>query len=117
MGNLGNLTDWFIEENLSYIKDFGWLVPPHALPQFLPNKMVCREVVYQTVARGINKDLKVAQKKYGRPSPFKLACLRYCILATLKVRSWIWRMLNWLTSNSRNMMLKFKILLGYLYIY
>jgi len=32
MGNLGKLADWFIEENFSYIRVFGCLVPPHTLP-------------------------------------------------------------------------------------
>jgi hypothetical protein len=32
MGNLGKLADWFIEEKFSYIRVFGCLVPPHALP-------------------------------------------------------------------------------------
>jgi hypothetical protein len=44
MGNLGRLTDWFIEENFSYIRVFGCSVPPHALPRFLPDQMVCKEV-------------------------------------------------------------------------
>jgi hypothetical protein len=40
MGNLGKLADWFIEENLSYIRVFGCFVPPHSLPKFLPNRLV-----------------------------------------------------------------------------
>jgi hypothetical protein len=60
MGNLGKITDWFIEENLSYIRVFGCSVPPHALLQFLPDRLVCRQVVYQIVVGGINKELKEA---------------------------------------------------------
>jgi hypothetical protein len=63
MGNLGKVADWFIDENFSYIRVFGCSVPPHALPKFLPDRLVCREVSYQTVTGGINKELKVAQKK------------------------------------------------------
>jgi hypothetical protein len=63
MGNLGKLAYWFIEDNFSYIRVFGCSVPPHALPQFLPDRLVCREVVYQTMAGGINKELKATQKK------------------------------------------------------
>jgi hypothetical protein len=47
MGNLGTLADWFIEENFSYIRVFGCSIPHHALPQFLPNRLVCREVAYK----------------------------------------------------------------------
>jgi hypothetical protein len=31
MGNLGKLACWFIEENFSYIRVFGFSLPPHAL--------------------------------------------------------------------------------------
>jgi hypothetical protein len=60
MGNLGKIADWFINENFSYIKVFGCSVPPHALLKFLPDRLVCREVAYQTVTGGINKELKEA---------------------------------------------------------
>jgi hypothetical protein len=62
MGNLGKLADWFIEENFSYIMVFGCSVPPHVLPHFLPDRLVCREVSYQTIMGGINKEMKASQK-------------------------------------------------------
>ena len=55
MTNLGKIADWYIEERFSYIGVFGCSIPPHALPKFLPDQLVCREVSYQTVAGGINK--------------------------------------------------------------
>ena len=58
MGKLGKLVDWFIEENFSYIRVFGCSIPPHALPRFLPDRLVCIEVAYQTVTWGINKEMK-----------------------------------------------------------
>jgi hypothetical protein len=63
MGNLGKIVDWYIEENFSYIMFFRCSDPPHALPIFLPNRLVFQEVAYETVIGGINKDLKVTQKK------------------------------------------------------
>jgi hypothetical protein len=39
--NLNNLADWYLEENFSYIRVFGFSVPPYALPLFLPDKLVC----------------------------------------------------------------------------
>jgi hypothetical protein len=47
-------------------------ISPHALPQFLPNRLVCREVAYQTVAGGINKELKAAQKKVWPTFPIQV---------------------------------------------
>jgi hypothetical protein len=63
MGNLGRIVDLYIEEKFSSIRVFGCSVPPHALPNFLPDRLVCQEVSYQTVTGGIIKELKVAQKK------------------------------------------------------
>jgi hypothetical protein len=72
MGNLGKIVDWFIEENFSYIMVFGCLVPPHALPIFLPEWLVCQEVAYQTVTAGISKELKAAQKKVWPTFPLQI---------------------------------------------
>ena len=63
MGNLGKITHRFIDEKFSYIMVFGFSIPPHALSRFLPDRLVCREVSYQTVIGSINKELKAAQKK------------------------------------------------------
>ena len=42
MGNLGTLEDCYIEDKFSYIRVFGCSIHPRALPQFLPNRLVCR---------------------------------------------------------------------------
>ena len=46
MGNLKVVFDWFIEENFSYVRVFSCSIPPHTLPEFLPVRLVCREVAY-----------------------------------------------------------------------
>jgi hypothetical protein len=61
--NLGKIADWYIEEHFSYIRVFRCSVPLHSLPKFLPNRLVCREVVHQIVLGGIIKELKATQKK------------------------------------------------------
>jgi hypothetical protein len=63
MTNLNNVADWYLEEQFSYIRVFGCSVPPYALPLFLPDKLVCREIARQTVLGGIRKELKGVQKK------------------------------------------------------
>jgi hypothetical protein len=45
---------------------------PHALPQFLPDRLVCREVSYQTIAGGVAKELKVTQKKVWPTFPIQV---------------------------------------------
>jgi hypothetical protein len=61
--NLKPIADWFIEESFSYIRVYGCSIPPHALPKFLPDRLVCREVAHQIVKGGIGIELKAAQKK------------------------------------------------------
>jgi hypothetical protein len=50
MGNLGTIADWYIEERFSYIKVYGCFASPHALPNFLPDSLICKEVAYQTIS-------------------------------------------------------------------
>jgi hypothetical protein len=72
MANLGKIADWYIEEKFSYIRVFGCLVPPNALPKFLPDRLACREVDYQTVIGGISKELKASQKKVWPTFPLQV---------------------------------------------
>jgi hypothetical protein len=56
--NLSSVADWYIEVEFSYIRVFGTSIPPYALPLFLPDKLVCREITRQTMLGGISKELK-----------------------------------------------------------
>jgi hypothetical protein len=72
MANLGKIEDSYIEEHFSYIRLFGCSLPPHSLPNFLPDRMVCREVAYQIVTRGITKELKIVLKKVWPTFPLQV---------------------------------------------
>jgi hypothetical protein len=61
--NLKSVVDWFIEENFSYFRVYGCSIPPHALPKFLPDRLICREVAHQLAKGGIGLELKALQKK------------------------------------------------------
>jgi hypothetical protein len=61
--NIKAIADWFIDDNFSYIKVYGCSIPPHALPKFLPDRLVCREASHQIVKGGIGLELKEAHKK------------------------------------------------------
>jgi hypothetical protein len=56
--NLKADVDWFIEENFSYIRVYGCSIPPHALPKFLLDRLVCREVAHKIVKGGVGLELK-----------------------------------------------------------
>jgi len=49
MHNLDQIGDWYIVEMIFPISNFfGCNAPPHALPKFIPNRLVCREIAYKT---------------------------------------------------------------------
>ena len=60
--NLSSMADWYIEVEFSYIRVFSTSVPPYALPLFLPDKLLCREIARQSVLGGISKELKGVSK-------------------------------------------------------
>jgi hypothetical protein len=70
--NLSSMEDWYIEEEFSYIKVFDTFVPPHALPLFFPDKLLCREITRQTVLGEIRKDIKGVSKKVWPPFPIHI---------------------------------------------
>ena len=54
---------WFGEELFTYIRVFGSTVPPHVLPLYIPDKLLAREIAYQTCSeRGLTKYLKDKMK-------------------------------------------------------
>jgi hypothetical protein len=67
--NLSSVADWYVEAEFSYIRVFGASVPPYALPLFVSDKLVCREIARQTVLSGISKELKGFSKKVWPPFP------------------------------------------------
>jgi hypothetical protein len=71
--NLSSVADWYVEAEFSYIRVFGASVPPYALPLFIPDRLVCREIARQTVIGGISKELKGFSKKVwpALPHPFE----------------------------------------------
>jgi hypothetical protein len=70
--NLSRIADWYVEEEFSYLRVFGAVVPPLALPQFIPDKLACREIARQTVIGGVSKELKASAKKVWPSFPIRL---------------------------------------------
>jgi hypothetical protein len=60
---LKEIANWFIEESFSYIMVYGFSIPPHVLPKFRSDRLVCREVADQIVKGSIGTELKATQKK------------------------------------------------------
>ena len=64
---------WFEEELFTYVRVFGSLASPHVLPLCVPDKLLAREIAYQTCGKGgMSKDLK--DKKKAIWPQFPVAC-------------------------------------------
>jgi hypothetical protein len=85
--NLKAVVDWFIEENFSYIRVFGCSIPPHSLPKFLPDRLVCREVAHQIITGGIGIELKTSQKKFWPVFPVQIGRFSLLDLGHSKVEN------------------------------
>ena len=53
---------WFGEDIFTYVRFYGSLAPPHVLPLYVLDKLLAREIAYQTVGDGLKKTLKKAKK-------------------------------------------------------
>lgn len=51
---LSNIGDWYIEKDLTYIRIYGATAAPHLLPKFVLDRLVLREIAYQTILHGFN---------------------------------------------------------------
>jgi len=64
---------WFGEETFTYIRVFGSIALLPVLPYYVPNKLLAREIAYQTAGEGgLNRGFK-EQKKAIWPT-FSLQC-------------------------------------------
>ena len=53
--NLSGIADWYVETEFSYFRVLGAVVPPLALPLFIPDKLACHEIARQIVIGGVSK--------------------------------------------------------------
>jgi hypothetical protein len=70
--NISGIVDWYLEAEFSYFRVFRVVVPPLALPLFIPDKLACREVTRQTVIGRVSKELKGYSKKVWSSFPIWL---------------------------------------------
>jgi hypothetical protein len=85
IGKLKVVAYWFIEENFSYIRVFRCSIPPHELPRFLPDRLVCRDVAHQIITCGIGIEMKTTQKKFWPVFPIQIGKFLLLNLGNSKV--------------------------------
>jgi len=57
--NILPVARWFGEELFTYVRVFGSSASPHVLPLYVPDKLLAREIAYQTCGEGgLTNDLK-----------------------------------------------------------
>jgi hypothetical protein len=85
VANQDKVADWYIKEHFSYIIVFDCSVPPYALTQFLPDRLVCHEVARQTILGRISKELNAVQKKVWPYFPLQIGAFSLSDLGHSKV--------------------------------
>lgn len=68
---------WFGDKIFTYVRVYGSLAPPHVLPLYVLDKLLARDITYQTVGDGLTKTLKEAKKSLW-PS-FPIQCGVYAL--------------------------------------
>ena len=69
--NLLVIGKYFIEEWFTYIRVFGSTADPHVLPLYVSDKLLAREIAYQTVGKGLTKVLKDGKNSLWPTFPIK----------------------------------------------
>jgi hypothetical protein len=54
---LYKIGDWYIEKELTYLRIYGATAAPNLLPKFVPDRLVLREIAYETLLFGFNASL------------------------------------------------------------
>jgi len=62
---------YFIEEWFTYIRVFCSTADPHVLPLYVFDKLLAREIAYQTIGKGLTKILKDGKKSLWPTLPIK----------------------------------------------
>lgn len=56
--NIQPVVKWFGDELFTYIRVFGSTSTPHVLPWYFLDKLLAREISYQTVSKGVTRYLR-----------------------------------------------------------
>jgi hypothetical protein len=70
---ISHIGNWYIQENITYIRICGATEAPHLLPKYVPDRLVVGEIAYQIVLQGFNASLlKEAKKNIFIPYGFRI---------------------------------------------
>jgi len=69
--DLPTVSKYFIEEWFTYIRAFGSIDDPHVLPLYVSDKLLARDIAYQTMGKDLTKVLKNSKKSLWPIFPVK----------------------------------------------
>jgi hypothetical protein len=69
---LKDIGDWYMGKHYTYIRVFGCAHAPHILPKYVPNKLLGRDIAYQTMEEGITSFLAASSKRIWPRFPIKV---------------------------------------------
>jgi hypothetical protein len=64
MQDIKEIGDWYIMKHYAYIRIYVNTCPPHLLPKYIPEKLLIREITYQTVEVRVTTMLSTNSKRY-----------------------------------------------------
>jgi hypothetical protein len=69
---LKDIGDWYVKKYYTYIQIYGATGAPHLLPKYVPDKLLAREIAYQTIEKGATAYLSEKNKKYWPIFPIQV---------------------------------------------
>jgi hypothetical protein len=63
MVRMKDVADWYLGKYYTYIRVYGNTRAPHLLPCYVPDKLLIREIAFQTMGTGITSLLLGSSKK------------------------------------------------------
>jgi hypothetical protein len=67
---ISKVSHWYLDEHDTYIRVLAGTRTPHLLPVHVPNRLVVREICYQTILQGYNATLVKDKKRVFIPYGF-----------------------------------------------
>jgi hypothetical protein len=63
MAGMKDVADWYLGKYCTYNRVYGSTGAPHLLPCYVPDRLLIREITYQTMATGVTSLLLGSSKK------------------------------------------------------
>jgi hypothetical protein len=73
INTLRGIGDWYMKKYYTFVRIFGAVGPPHLLPKYVPDKLLAREIIYQTMDKGSTSYMSENRKNYWPIFPLHIS--------------------------------------------